>query len=202
MKKVIIIDDRPERRNRLLDEVSLNKLKKLQEQGNLEISEGIDGEYSNYLNEYDIIAVHRTYLTNEGIYNSFTKYTEKNKKLSILFSGGNSQNMIRNHGNQLLITATDFYSPEILDFFDRFCNNDSYPAPLLQLLYGKAWRLTLLLQYRHLLWTYEDIDDIENEEDDYTAESLQKILWNGDSSISMEDVNKEIEIEKHNRIYR
>jgi CBS domain containing-hemolysin-like protein len=60
----------------------------------------------------------------------------------------------------------------------------------------------LLLQYRHLLWTYEDIDEIDDEDDDNAAESLQKILWNGDSSMSIEDVNKEIEIEKHNRVYQ
>ena len=60
----------------------------------------------------------------------------------------------------------------------------------------------MLLQYRHLLWTYEDIDEIDDEDDDNAAESLQKILWNGDSSMSIEDVNKEIEIEKHNRVYQ
>lgn len=200
MKKVIIIDDRPERRNLHLDEVSLKKLDKLQTNGCLTISVAIDGEYSDYLKEYDIIAVHRTYLTNEGIYNPLLKYASNNKKQLIIFSGGISQNIIRNQGNLLIINAADFYSVELGDFIKKFCDNELFQSPLLQLLYGKSWRLTLLLQYRHLLWTYEDIDDIENEDDDNAAESLQKILWDGDSSISIEDVNKEIEIEKCNRI--
>ena len=202
MKKVIIIDDRPERRKLHLDEASIKELEKLRTSGCLTVSVAINGDFSDFFKEYDIIAVHRTYLANEGLYNSLLKYATSNKKPLIIFSGGISQNIIREQGNLLIINAGDFYNAELPCFINNFCNNESCQSPLLQLLYGKAWRLTLLLQYRHLLWTYEDIDEIDDEDDDNAAESLQKILWNGDCSISIEDVNKEIEIEKHNRVYQ
>lgn len=77
---------------------------------------------------------------------------------------------------------------------------DDMQSPLLQYLYGKSWRLTLLLQYRYLLWTYKDIDDIDDEIDESLAEELQNILWDGDSSITFEEVRSEIEIEKERKL--
>jgi hypothetical protein len=67
-------------------------------------------------------------------------------------------------------------------------------------MYGKSWRLTLLLEYRYYLWTYDDIDDIDNDDEADRAEKLQRLLWGEDSDVSIERVNEEICVEIDKKI--
>lgn len=203
MKKVIIVDDRLERMRLHLSTESLTDLKNLVEDGFLmistEISSEKDGINSVFI-DYDIIAVHRSYLANTSMSNSFNEYVKRTNKYFIVFSGGISQSILSNKGHLLNINSSDFYTPELPRFIKKFCSENGIESPLLQYLYGDSWRLTLLLQYRHLLWTYGDIDDIDDDMDENMAEELHDILWGGDISVSMKDINAEIEIEKERRI--
>lgn len=203
MKKVIIVDDRLERMKLHLSTESLTDLKSLEEDGLLmiatEISSGKDGINSVFI-DYDIIAVHRSYLANTSMSNSFNEYVKRSNKYFIVFSGGISQSILSNKGHLLNINSSDFYTPELPGFIKKFCSENGIESPLLQYLYGDSWRLTLLLQYRHLLWTYGDIDDIDDDLDENMAEELHDILWGGDINVSMKDINAEIEIEKERRI--
>ena len=202
MKKVIIIDDRLERIKLHLSADSLNDLKSLEHNGKLNIVTEISSANSldSAFFEYDIIAVHRTYLTNTSKSNSFNEYVKRSNKYFFVFSGGIPQNILSKKGHLLNINSSDFYTPELPKFIEKYCSEDNFESPLLRYLYGDSWRLTLLLQYRHLLWTYGDINDIDDEMDDNTAEELQDILWDGDRKNSMEEINVEIEIEKEKRI--
>ena len=203
MKKVIIVDDRLERMKLHLSTESLTDLKSLVEDGILmistEISSEKDGINSVFI-DYDIIAVHRSYLANTSMSNSFNEYVKRSNKYFIVFSGGISQSILSNKGHLLNINSSDFYTPELPRFIKKFCSDNGIESPLLQYLYGDSWRLTLLLQYRHLLWTYGDIDDIDDDMDENMAEELHDILWGGDINVSMKDINAEIEIEKERRI--
>ena len=203
MKKVIIVDDRLERMKLHLSTESLTDLKSLVEDGILmistEISSEKDGINSVFI-DYDIIAVHRSYLANTSMSNSFNEYVKRSNKYFIVFSGGISQSILSNKGHLLNINSSDFYTPELPGFIKKFCSENGNESPLLQYLYGDSWRLTLLLQYRHLLWTYGDIDDIDDDMDENMAEELHDILWGGDINVSMKDINAEIEIEKERRI--
>ena len=196
MKKVIIVDDRLERMKLHLSTESLTDLKSLEEDGLLmiatEISSGKDGINSVFI-DYDIIAVHRSYLANTSMSNSFNEYVKRSNKYFIVFSGGISQSILSNKGHLLNINSSDFYTPELPGFIKKFCSENGIESPLLQYLYGDSWRLTLLLQYRHLLWTYGDIDDIDDDLDENMAEELHDILWGGDINVSMKDINAEIE---------
>ena len=63
-------------------------------------------------------------------------------------------------------------------------------------MYGDSWKLSLLLQYRYLLWIYGDgFDEIDDEEDESLEERIRSILWNG-QYMNQQQVCKEIEIEK------
>ena len=144
---------------------------------------------------YSLIAVHRSYLINSGVYNNLLDFIKKSNKLLIIFSGNISQNMIMNNGRQLNINASDFYIEKLPEFINRF-SEEILESPLLQYIYGDSWKLSLLLQYRYLLWIYgDDIDEIDDEEDESLEERIRSILWNG-QYMNQQQVCKEIEIEK------
>ena len=193
MNKVVIIDDRKERKKLHLSEAALSSLEKLVLSGKLDVMESINDieEIANY----SLIAVHRSYLINSGVYNNLLDFIKKSNKLLIIFSGNISQNMIMNNGRQLNINASDFYIEKLPEFINRF-SEENIEFPLLQYIYGDSWKLSLLLQYRYLLWIYgDDIDEIDDEEDESLEERIRSILWNG-QYMNQQQVCKEIEIEK------
>ena len=193
MNKVVIIDDRKERKKLHLSEAALSSLEKLVLSGKLDVMESINDieEIANY----SLIAVHRSYLINSGIYNNLLDFIKKSNKLLIIFSGNISQNMIMTNGRQLNINASDFYIEKLPKFINRF-SEENIESPLLQYIYGDSWKLSLLLQYRYLLWIYgDDVDEIDDEEDESLEERIRSILWNG-QYMNQQQVCKEIEIEK------
>ena len=193
MNKVVIIDDRKERKKLHLSEAALSSLEKRVLSGKLDVMESINDieEIANY----SLIAVHRSYLINSGVYNNLLDFIKKSNKLLIIFSGNISQNMIMNNGRQLNINASDFYIEKLPEFINRF-SEEILESPLLQYIYGDSWKLSLLLQYRYLLWIYgDDIDEIDDEEDESLEERIRSILWNG-QYMNQQQVCKEIEIEK------
>ena len=193
MNKVVIIDDRKERKKLHLSEAALSSLEKLVLSGKLDVMESIND--IEKLANYSLIAVHRSYLINSGVYNNLLDFIKKSHKLLIIFSGNISQNMIMNNGRQLNINASDFYIEKLPKFINRF-SEENLESPLLQYIYGDSWKLSLLLQYRYLLWTYgDDVDEIDDEEDESLEERIRSILWNG-QYMNQQQVCKEIEIEK------
>lgn len=193
MNKVVIIDDRKERKKLHLSEAALSSLEKLVLSGKLDVMESINDieEIANY----SLIAVHRSYLINSGVYNNLLDFIKKSNKLLIIFSGNISHNMIMNDGRQLNINASDFYIEKLPEFINRF-SEEILESPLLQYIYGDSWKLSLLLQYRYLLWIYgDDVDEIDDEEDESLEERIRSILWNG-QYMNQQQVCKEIEIEK------
>ena len=192
MNKVLIIDDRKERKKLYLSQGTLKALEKLENCGNLEIRESIDN--TEYLTRFSLIAVHRSYLVNSGTYKSILDFTKKANQHLIVFSGNISQNMIMDGGRQLNINASDFYVDRLPDFIERY-DEEELEHPLLKFLYGESWKLSLLLQYRFLLWAYGGADEIDDAEDESMEERVRSILWHG-QSVTLEEVNEEIEKEK------
>ena len=197
MKKALIIDDRKDRKKLYLSEEEQEALRELEKNGHLTIKESFPSE--TFLESFSLIAAHRSYLVNTGKYNELFKYCRQNQKFLIVFSGNISPNIIMNSGQQLDINASDFYSKNLPTFISGYCNNE-YKYPLLQYLYGSSWRLSLLLQYRYLLWTYDNLDEIEDLNDRALEERLRSILWEG-YSVSFEKVTNEINDEISKNIH-
>jgi hypothetical protein len=154
------------------------------------------------LEEYDLIAIHRTFLTNLNIFNEFIDYIKDRNKWIIIFSGGNTQNTILLNGRQLNISSSDFYTERLSSFIEEFCNNLEMVSPLLSFLYGESWRLTLLLQYRYLLWEYEDLEEIDEKGDELDIrkeEEIRTTLWSDGDYRTLKEVTNGIEIEKNKR---
>ncbi len=203
MKKILIIDDRPKRKERHLSKEALAQLAILEDKEMLTTSTGFENLSENLdsiFKPFDMIAIHNSYLSNLGIYGEVTEYIKKSEKYLIVFSGGIPQNTILNKGQQLNINSTDFYTDKLPSFIESFCNESIITNPLLKYLYGDSWKLTLLLQYRYLLWKYADIKKINVDKEYKLAKQLKSILWDGNINKSIEDINKEIELEKERRI--
>jgi hypothetical protein len=204
MRKTIIIDDRPERKKLHLSEDSISQLEKLVERDILTLSdgEGYESDFSK-LDGYNLIAIHRTFLTNLNIFNEFIDYIKKDRdKWIIIFSGGNTQNTILLNGRQLNISSSDFYTERLTSFIEEFCKETDLANPLLSFLYGQSWRLTLLLQYRYLLWEYENLEEIDEYGDDIDIskeEEIRTTLWTDGDYHTLEEVSDEIGIEKNKR---
>ena len=204
MRKTIIIDDRPERKKLHLSEDSISQLEKLVERDILTLSdgEGYESDFSK-LDGYNLIAIHRTFLTNLNIFNEFIDYIKKDRdKWIIIFSGGNTQNTILLNGRQLNISSSDFYTERLTSFIEEFCKETDLANPLLSFLYGQSWRLTLLLQYRYLLWEYENLEEIDEYGDDIDIskeEEIRTTLWTDGHYHTLEEVSDEIGIEKNKR---
>lgn len=203
MRKTIIIDDRPDRKKLHLPDDAISQLEKLEDEGFLTFSDG-KGYESNFtkLEEYDMIAIHRTFLTNLNIFNEFIDYIKNRDKWVIIFSGGNTQNTILLNGRQLNISSSDFYTERLAPFIEKFDKESDIANPLLSFLYGTSWRLTLLLQYRYLLWEYEDLEEIDEDGDELDIrkeEEIRTALWPDGNYRTIEEVSEEIEIEKNKK---
>ena len=203
MRKTIIIDDRSERKKLHLSDASVSQLELLEKKGLLTLSDGYGFDsISSKLDEYDLIAIHRTFLTNSNIFNELIDYIKNKKKWGIIFSGGITQNTILLNGRQLNINSSDFYTERLPPFIEAFGYEPDLVNPLLSFLYGESWRLTLLLQYRYLLWEYDDPEDIEDSDNTFDIakeEEIRTALWPDCDYRTLEEVSKEIEIEKHKR---
>jgi len=196
MNRIIIIDDRQDRDKPNLIKDSQDKLDELSRGGKLTVSMGIDKSLplDSSLSEFSLIAIHRTYLVNNDLFNAVLDYIKKTGKYLILFSGGIGQSTILQSGHMLSVDASEFYSEKLPSFLYNYSISDMQ-HPLLKYMYGESWRLTLLLEYRYYLWNYDDIGDIDNDDEADRVEKLQGLLWNEDSDVSIERVNEEICVE-------
>ena len=199
MKKAIIIDDNPNRKKPFQNE-SKSQFEMMIANGLLTISDGKNLDILSFeeLEDYDLIAIHRTYLAKQGIFNDFIDYIRSRNKWLIIFSGGTTQNTIQMNGKQLNINFSDFYNERLIPFLDNFCNDFPMASPLLQFLYGDSWRLTLLLQYRYLLWEYEDVRNIKSKFDKRKEREIRTVLWTDGNSRSFKELSDEIKNEKNN----
>lgn len=198
MRKVIIIDDNPNRKKPFQNE-SKSQLEILMSKGLLTTSNGKDLDFQSFelLEDFDLIAIHRTYLLKRRIINDLIDYIKNRDKWLILFSGGTTQNTILMNGKQLNINFSDFYNDRLIPFLDNFCNGSTMSSPLLLFLYGDSWRLTLLLQYRYLMWEYENARNIKWQFDRKREREIRNVLWADGNSRSIEEISEEITVEKN-----
>lgn len=174
MSKVLILDDRKDRKKTLLSDNELLALNSFEKNGVLAFQESlslINGDlpkskedFNMLLSNYEVIAIHRSWLEQNGISNGFEEYISANPdKNFIIFSGGTSTTRLTNHHRRLSVNAGVFYSSRLIAFIQDI-SSGNLPS-LLEFLYGKSWKLPLLLEYRNLLWNNKLISEEEKEEE-------------------------------------
>jgi hypothetical protein len=158
-KKSILIENRQTRQkiylpNQEKDQEVLMGMDSLShyENNKQNINEFLKNKNFNFLSEYDLIMVHRSYL-NEiaggSLVNELIRFCEKNQKDLIYFSGGISSYSYSKQEdfNFLLINSKDFYL-NLISFLKDYQNG--LIENLLELKYGKSWKLSYLLRLREL----------------------------------------------------
>lgn len=166
MKRVLIIEDRPLRRNNLLGEDLLDKLKSF---SNVILSESLPEDYSSF----DIIAIHKSYMDRNAYSSKLIATLSDKQKRLVVFSGGNYRQDLHFGGQLLVLSAKEFYSENLIPFLEELSTEESSDVILEKLVYGnKNWELPVLAKIRNLEWLLKDdeynciledqIDDLRN----------------------------------------
>jgi hypothetical protein len=190
-KRIILIEDRPERLSQFLGDNKINELKILNGltilsgQHCQEVIEKINSTADILsLNEYKLIIIHRSALKDLGISN-LINYCKKNKKDLIFFSGGISQSVFSsNDFNYLLVNSKELYQPHLKNFLSKYILGNI--KHLSELIYGDKWKICIMLSLRQLLLKGE-LDRMSSE----LKEQYQNLIGIN----SLEDLNKEIDKE-------
>ena len=175
-KEILIVDDRPKRPSLHLDTEELDELRSL-----VTMSETLEVED---LEQYDLIAIHRSYVINKGLGDQLDNLIKKNGLYVILFSGGIGQPTITSNGHLAIIGSDLFYSKNLIDFCKDLSGTDS--IQLYKLVYGvKKWQLPLYSRLRQLLWI-----DPSGSNFDYSQE--RKSIMNSLQLNSIDEIPKAI----------
>ena len=156
-KKIILIENRPTRQkiylpNKEKDQEVLKGMESLSHYINdtNKINEFLKNKNFNFLLEFDLIMVHRSYLneiSGGALVNELIRFCDKNQKDLIYFSGGISSYSYSKQDdfNFLLINSKDFYL-NLISFLKNY--QKGLVENLLELKYGKSWKLSYLLRLR------------------------------------------------------
>ena len=166
MKKVLIIENKPLRLERLL----LNGIKDMEE---LKSINGVDLVSNNFLDyissikneddckpfdKYSLILCHKTALTSIQESNLRAYCKSKEKKL-ILFTGGQSQVPGHNELNYFSISAHDLYSINLIPFLRKFVL-DQKIIELPEIYLGENYKLSkLMIERQKLIYDSESLVD-------------------------------------------
>ena len=149
MIKVLIVDDSVARQEQALGRSLLARLKGL---GNVDILNGYTYSKGAVVDSgYDILAFHRTFLIDNGWLADVVAEAVASAKWLVLFGGTISENMFFAEGMVLRMSSTDFYSENVVSFFESLSDIPPEGADnlLLKLLYGRKWHAVADLRERY-----------------------------------------------------
>ncbi len=195
MRKVLILDDRIERKKTHMSKTSITKLTDCKNNNYLKMmtGEGIDeGSLSKHFADCDLLAIHFSWMNDKKLTSIIDSYAKDNNKLLIVFSGGISQTFLTEDFRRLSINSALFYSDKLPDFIETFATKE-IDLPLLHFLYGNYKNIPLLMKYRQLIWqgSQNDADDFNYNYESY-LESSQKATPSETQNELSDIINKEI----------
>lgn len=204
MNKVLILDDRVERKRTHMNDNSIKELSGCESLGYLKMIIGEDSEKEklfHYCDEYTILAFHKSWLVSKKLVTSIEEYAKRNQKYLIFFSGGIGQTILLNDYRFLSVNSALFYTEKLPKFIETYAKSDDIEFPLLQLLYGNNWRLPIYMKYRQILWKGISEGDDELEEfkanyeqlvEKFNASSTNEILNKLDDTIKNEIIKTNV----------
>ena len=166
MREAVIIDDRVSRQDNYLKEDKV----KLESIEGLTFSEEFDTDFTK-LDQYSLIAIHRTILEERNLLLAFKDYCKKNNKYLVTFSGGVSNDTFYDDYYVELNSITFYNIDRLYAFFNDFCIEDN-EVHLLMLVYGSNWKLPYLIEYNHIILQYGDNVPPEIEDRLYDIEDI------------------------------
>lgn len=154
MNKVLILDERIERKKTHMNDAAIKQLSFCVSNGwlNTITGEGVEKDMSfQYCSDYSLLAFHKSWLDSNNLLSEIERYAKEYRKLLLIFSGGITQTLLLNDYKFLRVNSADFYTGRLPVFIEKYVKSE-VEQPLLELLYGKAWRIPIYMQYRQLLW--------------------------------------------------
>jgi len=163
MNKVLILDDRIERKKNHMSNNAITELTNCVNRGYLALmtGEGIEEDKSfQYCSDYSLLAFHKSWLDSNNLLMEIERYAKDNEKFLIIFSGGISQTLLLSDYKDLRVNSAGFYTDRLPVFIEKYAKSE-FKQPLLELLYGKAWQIPIFMKYRQMLWrgVSEDSDE-------------------------------------------
>ena len=177
-----------------MSQAAINELYSLCETGYLILKSDLPserGELTLFFDNFSLLILHRSYLSDNGLLNVIEEYSKNNNKFLIIFSGGVSQNLILNNRMRLNINSANLYTSSFPSFIRSYINGD-IDEPLLQLLYGDNWKKVLLINLRNLCWIPDPSKSVKKLKGSYS-----RALGIAQDNISVEQINKLIDKEKN-----
>jgi hypothetical protein len=180
-KKIILIENRPTRQkiylpNQEKDQEVLKGMESLSHYVNDKntINEFLKKKNFNFLLGYDLIMIHRSFLneiSGGALVNEIIRFCERNRKDLIYFSGGiSSSSFIKQDDfNFLLINSKDFYA-NLIEFLNNY--KLGLIENLLELKYGKSWKLSYLLRLRE----FEQLKKVGEEVDFRQKREIEELF--------------------------
>jgi len=139
MKKILLIEDRPQRQN---DFLKLSNIDLAKYEDFLDNKTDIDIDFD--LSFYDVIIAHQSIFINERkeILGKIKKYCIENNKPLVLFSGNNEISYTHNEHEELVLNSKDIYSANLILFLEEF---QKQSLNIRILAFGNKWKLNILL---------------------------------------------------------
>ncbi|RZJ88471.1 MAG: hypothetical protein EOO20_13545 [Chryseobacterium sp.] len=188
MRKILIIDERSQRQLEFLPgkQKDLDKIAQLQfvenkifDEFNAFMKALHKGNFDELLS-YELWIIHRSLLVKEKLLNEIQLLAKKHKKSLILFSGSVSTHTFSQSDFPFLImNSKNLYSERLIPFIMKFANDEK--TTLVELIYGKNWKLTYLFKYRQVLQgviypgnMQETTDELESILGELTIEQVEQ----------------------------
>ncbi|QKG79311.1 hypothetical protein [Tenuifilum thalassicum] len=103
------------------------------------------------LNDYDLIIIHRSSLSNGGI-NTVISHCKSKRKPLVFFSGGVGQSLFYFEPYPyFLLNSKDFYNNTLPEFLRRYVEDKI--EHISELIYGDNWKLNIMMTYRQTFVT-------------------------------------------------
>lgn len=155
MKKVLLIEDRPDRQEQYLHKELIDKIKTLEnvymplEKECRVIIQNLNDLNDEPLKEYLLIIIHRSSLSDNGR-NTVISHCRKEKKTLVFFSGGIGQSLFTFESfPYFILNSKDFYKESLPDFLRNYVEDKI--EHISELIYGDNWRLNVMITYRQIL---------------------------------------------------
>ena len=174
-RKILIIDDREKRPYLHLPVEVVDTIKSLP---GVSFQSGVHGVS---LDDYDIIAIHGSYMKTQGLFDSLRALGT----YLIIFSGGISETTSSARGRIVTMGSEVFYSNKLLPFCRNVIEGEAEIQPF-KLIYGiDGWQLPMFMRLRQLDW-------LDKENDNFDAEEEKKELMGMLSVESIKEVERKI----------
>ena len=195
MKKILLVEDRPQRQQNFLEKQSIDltkftdRLVNCSEEVHQYLIEKIKTESIDW-NQYSTIIIHRSGFSQE-ILDKLKEFCQTNSLKLVFFSGGISSTFYMVQPYEFLqLNSKELYTKNLKLFLETNENN------LLQLAYGEEWEVNILLNKLEKINKF-----IENDKLDKGIERINKFIKEQElnKDEDLEKINKFMEVEKLNK---